>query len=46
MKKFLAVFLSAVIACTGMCINANAGGEKNYQSRKGFFNKLKELFEE
>ena len=27
-KKFLAVFLSAVIAGTGMCINANAGGEK------------------
>ena len=28
MKKFLSAFLSAVIACTGMCINANAGGEK------------------
>ncbi len=32
MKKFLAVFLSAVIACTGMCINANAGGEKKKET--------------
>lgn len=32
MKKILAVFLSAVIACTGMCINANAGGEKKKET--------------
>ncbi len=32
MKKNLAVFLSAVIACTGMCINANAGGEKKKET--------------